>query len=182
MSLWKSYDSTLIKIKQGNVIDVLKKMRSNSVHCIITSPPYWGLRDYGIPPMVWGGDAKCAHRWGSGITACQSGGGWARSDDQTNAKKNFQLGERSQGAFCNCGAWRGAYGLEPTIELYIHNAVEIFREVRRVLRPDGTLWLNLGDSYATSANGRSAADTKAAGKDDRTYRDKPFSTVGGVLK
>lgn len=60
--------------------------------------------------------------------------------------------------------------------------VRVFEEVRRVLKPTGTLWLNYGDCYASEPNGRSAADTKAAGSDDRTFRDKPFSTVGGVLK
>lgn len=56
--------------------------------------------------------------------------------------------EASQGAFClRCGAWRGSLGLEPTPELYVQHLVEIFREVRRVLRDDGTLWLNLGSSY-----------------------------------
>jgi DNA modification methylase len=60
--------------------------------------------------------------------------------------------------------------------------VAVFRECRRVLRDDGTLWLNLGDSYASGVNGRSAADTKAMGNDDRTFRDKPFSTVGNGLK
>ena len=57
----------------------------------------------------------------------------------------------TQGSFCSCGAWRGALGLEPTIDLYVAHMVEIFREVRRVLKDDGTLWLNLGDSYATGA-------------------------------
>jgi DNA modification methylase len=60
--------------------------------------------------------------------------------------------------------------------------VDVFREVRRVMKPSGTLWLNYGDCYATTPNGRSAADTKAAGNDDRTFRDKPFSTIGGTLK
>lgn len=60
--------------------------------------------------------------------------------------------------------------------------VEVFREVRRVLRKDGVCWVNYGDSYATSANGRSAADTKTAGNDDRTFRDKPFGTAVGGLK
>ena len=48
-----------------------------------------------------------------------------------------------------CGAWHGSLGLEPTPELYVAHLVEVFRELRRVLRNDGTLWLNLGDSYAT---------------------------------
>lgn len=60
--------------------------------------------------------------------------------------------------------------------------VEVFREVRRVLRKDGTLWLNYGDCYACSSNGRSAEDTKAAGNDDRTFRDKPFGTSVSGLK
>lgn len=73
-------------------------------------------------------------------------------------------------------------GLEPTLGEHLAKMVEVFEAVRRVLKPTGTLWLNYGDCYATSPNGRSAADTKAAGNDDRTFRDKPFSTVGGVLK
>ncbi len=65
---------------------------------------------------------------------------------------------------------------------FIETLVILFREVRRVLRSDGTCWINMGDSYASSVNGRSAADTKATGNDDRTFRDKPFSTVGNGLK
>lgn len=54
------------------------------------------------------------------------------------------------GQFCvRCSAWCGQLGLEPTIDLYVSHIVQVFREVRRVLRPDGVLWLNLGDSYAS---------------------------------
>jgi DNA modification methylase len=60
--------------------------------------------------------------------------------------------------------------------------VAVFDEVHRVLKPDGVCWVNYGDCYATSPNGRSAADTKAAGGDDRTFRDKPFSTIQGAMK
>jgi len=73
-------------------------------------------------------------------------------------------------------------GLEPTLKEFISNLVTLFREARRVLRSDGVLWLNMGDCYATSANGRSAMETKTIGEDDRTFRDKPFSTVGNGLK
>lgn len=73
-------------------------------------------------------------------------------------------------------------GLEPTPAAYLANMVAVFREIWRVLRPDGTFWLNVGDSYATAPNGRSAAATKAAGNDDRTFRDKPFNTAVGGLK
>jgi len=60
--------------------------------------------------------------------------------------------------------------------------VEVFREVRRVIKPKAAVWLNYGDCYATAPNGRSAADTKAAGNDDRTFRDKPFSTIGPIYE
>lgn len=84
------------KIYQGNCLEVLKTFPNESINCCVTSPPYWGLRDYGV-------------------------------DDQL--------------------------GLEPTPELYVKKLVKIFREVKRVLRKDGTLWLNLGDSYTGSGKG-----------------------------
>ena len=74
----------------------------------------------------------------------------------------------------------GQIGLEPTLGEHIEVLVRVFRELRRVLKPSGTFWLNYGDCYATTVNGRSAADTKAAGTDNRTFRDKPFSTVGPI--
>lgn len=109
----------------GDVRAMLATLPDDHFDCVVTSPPYWGLRDYGVD---------------------------------------------------------GQIGLERTLGEHLAVMVEVFREVRRVMKPTGTLWLNYGDCYATSPNGRSAADTKAAGNDDRTFRDKPFSTIGGVLK
>lgn len=83
-------------ILQGDALEVLRTMPAESAQCVVTSPPYWGLRDYGVA---------------------------------------------------------GQLGLEKTPEEYVEKMVEIFREVRRVLRSDGTLWLNLGDSYAAGGNG-----------------------------
>lgn len=114
-----------VRIINADVFEGLAMLEDESVQCCVTSPPYWGLRCYGV---------------------------------------------------------EGQLGLEPTLSEHIDKMVAVFAEVHRVLRKDGTLWLNYGDCYASSVNGRSAADTKAAGKDDRTFRDKPFSTVGGVLK
>jgi len=83
-----------------------------------------------------------------------------------------------------CGAIKvdQQIGLEPTLGEHIGVLVNIFRDVRRVLKTHGTLWLNYGDCYAAAPNGKSAAEYKADGSDDRTFRDKPFSTVGGALK
>lgn len=115
-----------IEILQGDTRSILPTLRSESIHCVVTSPPYWGLRSY-------------------------------LAADHPN--KTAEL------------------GLEKSLSEHITTLIEVFREVKRVLRPEGTVWLNVGDCYATSKNGRSAADTKRAGKDDRTFRDKPFDTV-----
>ena len=85
------------EIHHGDCLEVLRGMDSESVNCCVTSPPYWGLRDYG--------------------------------ED-------------------------GQLGLESTPEEYVSKMVGVFREVRRVLRDDGTLWLNLGDSYASGGVNR----------------------------
>ncbi len=87
------------KILEGNVLETLKDLPACSVQCVVTSPPYYGLRDYGV---------------------------------------------------------EGQIGLEPTPEAYVENLVAVFREVRRVLKDDGTLWLNLGDSYNGSGKGANA--------------------------
>ncbi len=89
----------LVTLHRGDALAVLREMPSESVHCVVTSPPYWGLRCYGVD---------------------------------------------------------GQLGLEPTLGEHIAVMVEVFREVRRVLRRDGVVWLNYGDCYATVPNGRSA--------------------------
>jgi DNA modification methylase len=73
-------------------------------------------------------------------------------------------------------------GLEPTLAEHLAVMVQVFEEVRRILKPTGTCWINYGDCYATTPNHKSAAEYKAEGLDDRTFRDKPFSTIGGTLK
>ena len=94
----------------GDALEQLRTLPDESVHCVVTSPPYWGLRDYGEP---------------------------------------------------------GQLGLEPTPDEYVANMVEVFREVRRVLRADGTLWINLGDSYAQS--GVSGPQGKSGDRSSRTF-------------
>lgn len=115
-----------VVVKNGDVLKQLRALPSESVHCICTSPPYWGLREYPIPPSVWGGREGCTHVWSSeGV---------------------------SRGVNCTeCNAWLGQYGGEPSPEMFVQNTLSIFREARRVLRSDGVLWLNIGDSYATGA-------------------------------
>jgi len=129
------------RILQGDCRDMLRSLPAESVQCAITSPPYWGLRDYGLPPSVWGGDVH-EHEW---IECTRRGMNGGPSDKQQSNAGSWH--EPHIYGTCPCGAWRGTLGLEPTPELYVAHMVEVFREVRRVLRKDGTLWLNLGDSY-----------------------------------
>jgi len=132
----------------------LATMPAESVDCIVTSPPYWGLRDYGLEPLVWDGKEGCEHVWGDNILSAPTiqytgkhtkrlNKGWADSN------KNREIKSTSQGAFCSlCGAWRGSLGLEPTFQLYLNHLMQVMAECKRVLKRTGTMWVNLGDSYS----------------------------------
>jgi len=91
------------EVHQGDCLEVLRTLPDESIHCCVTSPPYWGLRDYGVD---------------------------------------------------------GQLGLESTPEEYVAKMVEVFREVKRVLRKDGNCWLNLGDSYCGTGNKGDYKDLK----------------------
>lgn len=133
----------------GDALAVLRELPAESIQCCATSPPYWGLRDYGIAPTVWGGKVDCEHDWGPPIPGSNRGGSGTPTD--LNNRGEGYGRDVARGTRCfQCGAWRGSLGLEPTPELYVEHLVAVFREVRRVLKADGTLWLNLGDSYCGS--------------------------------
>ncbi len=156
------------KIYQGHILNVFPALEPESVHLVVTSPPYWGLRDYGIEPEIWLPDSRewlmdypegCVHVWGneasqSMVTPRTERENWNSTDEHAEGKARtggVATINISQGQFCQlCGAWRGSLGLEPTPELYVQHIVQIFREVKRVLHSRGTIWLNLGDSYAGS--------------------------------
>jgi DNA modification methylase len=138
---------TKVTLINAHVLQGLARLPDESVHCVVTSPPYWGLRDYGLEPQIWGGEAECEHAWGE-----QQKSPWAdKVPGPHGLQKNTAAGHwkpKETGPFCRlCGAWRGSLGLEPSIDLYVDHLVEIFREVRRVMRPEATLWLNIADSY-----------------------------------
>ncbi len=112
------------QLYQGDALETLKQMEDESINCCVTSPPYWGLRDYGVD---------------------------------------------------------GQLGLEPTPEEYVANMVEVFREVKRVLRKDGTLWLNMGDCYASKppgCDGVSYSSGLHGAQGDTKYRETLAKSVG----
>jgi len=136
----------------------LKGFPENRIDCVVTSPPYWGLRDYGNDPEIWGGDPDCAHEWGSKIIAPVTDSRRDTMEWETGGAPGGKVKglKPIQGQFCEkCNAWRGCLGLEPNSELFVSNMVEIFRGIYRVLKPGGTVFLNLGDSYTVKSTGKS---------------------------
>ncbi|KQY83750.1 DNA methylase [Paenibacillus sp. Root52] len=104
----------------GNSLEVLPKLQPDSFHTCITSPPYWGLRDYGLEASYWPQVTYTPMPGFPPITVPE---------------------------------WTGCLGLEPTPEMFVAHIILIFREIWRVLRKDGTVWVNFGDSYAGSGKG-----------------------------
>lgn len=156
-----------VRVLEGDCRDVLPTLPDASVQCVVTSPPYFGLRDYQLPPSIWGGDATCEHEWDEERVGTEVGkGNWAqgtngRGETQPGgvAAKREPIRAAATRGFCRrCGAWLGCFGLEPTVDLYVEHAVSVFREVRRVLRDDGVMFLNLGDSYVAGGNGARDAE------------------------
>jgi DNA modification methylase len=137
-----------VRILKGDCRDVLLTLPADSVHCVVTSPPYWGLRDYGTGKWD-GGDPACEHKQDAATLERRFG---AKSTLHGTSHQKSAAIARYQ---CKCGARRidSQIGLESTYQEYVDQMVAVFREVRRVLRPDGTLWLNLGDSYAATTKG-----------------------------
>lgn len=119
MTKYEYYKNDMGVIYNGDSLDVLKKLPSETVQTVITSPPYWGLRDYQV---------------------------------------------------------NGQIGLEPTIDEYISKLVKIFKEVYRVLRKEGTLWLNMGDCYVRSSKGIGSNHGKAV-YDDKHIKKTDWSKI-----
>ena len=152
---------TQFKLFLGNCLEVLPTLPPSSVQCCITSPPYWGLRDYGT--ATWeGGDQNCDHVADQSKT--KKFGNDAFNENRPSREETKTSGYYFDKECEKCGATRidAQFGLEQTPEEYVDNLVKVFREVRRVLRDDGTLWLNLGDSY--NGSGKGANGDGSAGK------------------
>lgn len=135
----------------------LKEIPDQSVQCVVTSPPYWGLRDYGTGTWI-GGDESCSHRRDSKKSDLTITG-------HKNADEMLGVGDAIYKDECpRCGAKREdeQIGLEITPEAYVEELCKVFDEIWRVLKDDGTLWLNLGDTYVGRGSKGDATDPKHA--------------------
>jgi len=148
------------KIEFGDCRETMRKWKEQGIKAqtCVTSPPYYGLRDYGTGKWV-GGDEKCSHKRDS------------KYSDKTitgHANTDLTVGDAIYKSVCpKCGAIREdkQLGLEETPEEYIKTMVEVFRCVWNVLENDGTLWVNIGDSY--SGSGKGPAGNLGATDDER---------------
>ncbi len=135
------------RLHTGDALTVLRTFPSESIHCVVTSPPYWGLRDYGTARWE-GGSSACDHRESSASRTAKS----AASSTLVGSTKICHRSHMYRSTCGRCGARRidQQIGAEETPDAYVARLVAVFREARRVLRRDGTLWLNLGDSYCNT--------------------------------
>jgi len=175
------------KIICGAMPKATKVFPDGYFNCSISSPPYWALRDYGLPPSIWDGDINCKHKFS--ITAPPRR---SRSEDDVENPNTIQASSMASSynatnsQFCSkCNAWFGNLGLEPNFELYIKHLCDIYDEVKRILRDDGTCWVNLGDTYAGSPTGSLGgifADrpSKIACMEQMEYRKKNPANYGVI--
>ncbi|MFD8493340.1 DNA-methyltransferase [Amycolatopsis sp. NPDC059657] len=148
------YRDDSVTLHSGDAATVLATLPTGSAHCVVTSPPYWGLRDY--ETATWsGGDPACSHT----------------REEQRLRYPDASVEPIPQSAF-TCG-WCGArredlqHGLELTPGEYVDRLREVMAQVHRVLVDTGTLWLNLGDSYSASPPGRTADPMRTSGLTSR---------------
>lgn len=142
-------------------------LKNGTVQTCVTSPPYYGLRDY--QTATWaGGDPGCDHQ---AAKLAQR-----RFDYPTSEKQLSNAGSDPQhyADVCTCGAVRVdlQIGLEESPEAYVEKLVQVCREIWRVMRDDGTLWLNLGDSYATNPGNGRGGESVEGRKPHRSGIDK----------
>ena len=154
-------------ILYGDCRETLKTVTNSTVQTCVTSPPYYGLRDYGTATWI-GGDSNCNHMRDSKVNPsnCITG--------HKNHDKMAGVGDAIYKTKCpKCGAIRqdSQIGLEQTPEDYIDQLVQVFREVHRVLKDDGTLWVNIGDSYYNYRSGKGQALPKQSVS--KTNQDLP---------
>lgn len=161
------------QIWRGDALTNLRRIPDGAVQCVITSPPYFNLRDYGTGEWD-GGDPKCDHvksELRRGVNLAQS-----VHSTRGGAKKIAEISSIMYSRICGkCGAQRTdeQIGLEKTPEEYVQRLVGVFREIKRVLRDDGTVWINLGDSYSSHGGPRGSTKGPGLGGTSQQRRGEP---------
>jgi len=166
----------MIDLQIGDSRKLIHGLTDTSIDCVMTSPPYWGLRDYGTEPIIFDGAVECNHIWGEDIVKKQSGG----TNNKIGNNCDDRIHYESKTNFCSlCGAWLGQLGLEPTPELYLSHLLDFFDDVKLKLKDEGNCFVNLGDTYWGGGNASGhTEDTKQFGTSKtlgKSYVTKPVA-------
>ena len=145
---------------KGNALEILKELPENSVDVIITSPPYFSKRVYPDETVsIYGGDPNCDHEWVDIELGLQheNRNNLRGKQEEVHGKRKttwIRKYDKTYGKICKkCGAYLGQLGLEPTPEMFVEHLVEIFDEVKRVLKPTGSLFVNIDDTWIGGGRG-----------------------------
>ena len=136
-----------------DVLAGLSRIASDSVDCIVTSPPYYGLRSYKGAETMWDAKAECKHEFSEPHKDHEYTGGISPNYTAQFASNKTHFSSSSSSCI-KCGAWKGQLGLEPTYQLYLSHLMQITAELKRVLKPTGTMWWNCGDTYSGNKEGK----------------------------
>ncbi len=155
------------KIIQGDALQKLRELPEKSINMVMTSPPYWALRDYGSTvETIWDGNENCYHDFETNKEISRFSNNKWKVGNNIVGEENLHEYKTRGDSFCNnCGAWKGQLGLEPTFDLYIKHLCDIFDEIKRVLRNDGTCWVNIGDTYYGNSSYSNSGRAGFSGKD-----------------
>lgn len=141
-------NSLFNKVLVGDCFRVLPELLPDSVDLCVTSPPFWGLRCYDETMKIWDGNLDCEHEWMDTPPPRSRKEKDVKNLESKQATVRGSNYEQIKGGFCfKCEAWKGQLGMEPHPQMFIDHLVEFGRLVRRVLKPSGLFWLNLGDTY-----------------------------------
>ena len=149
------------KIYCSDCFELMKKLPDESVDLVMFSPPYYGLRNYGkAAETVWGGEENCSHEWiEERMTLVHENRNFLKGtqeDVHGNKPTTYikKYDDRQAGFCTKCGAWKGQLGLEPSWQMYVEHMRLVCREIQRVLKKTGSMYIVLGDTYAGSHCGR----------------------------
>lgn len=191
----------------GNTFERTDEIPEKSIHVITSSPPYWSLRAYGTPAVIFGGEPDCDHEWGDSMPSPGNKPGNKPGNTSTSSLTNPMRHHTihsvlrkavSGGRFCQkCDAWEGEYGQEPNPDClawarseppcsscYVCHTRTLFQKFWRILRDDGSVWWNLGDCYfgpqgRATAPGKEYKEAQVAQK-KRTHQHLKTKDLVGI--
>jgi DNA modification methylase len=143
------------EIKQGHALALAKELPDDSIDMAFFSPPYFWARKYDVPDQVWGGDVDCPHHWVErSFYHCGGGGNasdrFVQAGPENSAMRKAQRWQ-SEANCSHCAAWRGQFGREQTAQQYAQHLGLLCKELFRVIKPTGGIWINTADTYYQKA-------------------------------